>query len=477
MRLIRAILLFVPLLARPSFAAEPHKNPTGIDFSFAGFQAGGHTLPGVRAKISVRPTGSDDTALLQSAIDHVAALPLEPDGFRGAVLLGPGRFQVQGQLHLNASGVVLRGSGIGTVIVATGISRRTLIQAGGDGDPVFSNPINIGDQKVNAGDRKLPVATTEGLTVGAHIVIRRPSTAEWIKAHGMSGLLGTFADQRVDWKPGSHDLVWDRTITAVDSVTKTIEIDAPITFLMDKSSGGTIAVVQSNAPLHNIGIENLSLESAYDTANPKDEEHSWIAIALDHVEDAWVRNVNARHFVSSAVRAGQRARRITIQDCRSEAPISEEGGYRRQSFLVYGQQILIDRCHSEDAMNDYAVGLLAAGPNVFLDCDADHSLEPSGAFEGLAAGVLYERVRLPDSRIQLLLDQTRAQAGGWTAVNSLIWNSTAKSLDAMGPYDGMNYAVESPQPLYESELKARGLQLPPPSCRSSRTNKRLTSMR
>jgi hypothetical protein len=462
MKFVRAFLLLVPLVASISSAAETLGNPVGIDFSFAGFQGGGRAIPDVPAKVSVRPTGGDDTALLQSAIDHVAALPLGPDGFRGAVLLRPGRFLVQGQLHLNASGVVLRGNSTGTVIVATGIGRRTLIQVGGEGDPVIGTAINTGDPKVAAGDRKLPVASTDGLTVGAHIVIRRPSTAEWIKNHGMSGLLGTFADQRVDWKPGSHDLVWDRTITAVDSTTKTIEIDAPVTFLMEKSTGGgTIAVVKSNPPLQNIGIENLSLESAYDAANPKDEEHSWIAIALNHVEDAWVRNITARHFVSSAVRADQRARRITIQDCRSEAPISEEGGYRRQSFLIYGQQIFIYRCHSEDAMNDFAVGLLAAGPNVFLDCDADHSLEPSGAFEGLAAGVLYERVHVPDSRIQLLLDQTRAQAAGWTAVNSLIWNSTANSLDAMGPYDGLNYVVDSPQPLYEAELKARGLHLPP----------------
>ncbi|HTC76681.1 MAG TPA: hypothetical protein VK684_13960, partial [Edaphobacter sp.] len=358
MRLIRAILLLVPLAANLSFAAETTRNPVGIDFSFAGFQGGGHAIPDVPAKLSVRPSGGDDTALLQSAIDHVAALPVGPDGFRGAVLLRPGRFRVQGQLHLNASGVVLRGSGTGsngTVIVATGNSRRTLLQVGGEGDPILNTPINTGDPKVQPGDRKLPVATTDGLTVGAHIVIRHPSTAEWIKAHGMSGLLETFADQRVDWKPGSHDLVWDRTITAVDSTANAIEIDAPVTFLIEKSTGGgTVAVVHSNPPLQNIGIENLSLESAYDSANPKDEEHSWIAIALNHVEDAWVRNITARHFVSSAVRADQRARRITIQDCSSEAPISEEGGYRRQSFLVYGQQILIYHCHSEDAMNDYA---------------------------------------------------------------------------------------------------------------------------
>ena len=280
----------------------------------------------------------------------------------------------------------------------------------------------------------------------------------------MTGLPGTFANARIDWTPGSHNLVWDRIITAIDPASKTITIDAPITTALEaRYGGGTIARVQSNPPLQNIAIENLTLDSDYDEANPRDEEHAWIAIALDRVEDAWVRNVTARHFVSSAVRAGSHARRITIQDSRSESPISEPAGYRRQSFLVYGQQVLVLRCHSQAGMNDFATGLLAAGPNVFLDDDATGSLEASGAFEGWASGVLYERVHVPDSRIQLLHDQSRAQAAGWTAANSLIWNSTARTVDAIGPTGALNYVVNSPKSLYETQLAARKLHVSRPS--------------
>ena len=71
---------------------------------------------------------------------------------------------------------------------------------------------------------------------------------------------------------------------------------------------------------------------------------------------------------------GLRARRITIEACRNEQPISEPGGYRRQSFLVEGQQVLVRQCWSEQGMNDFAVGLLAAGPNVFLDDTATVAL-------------------------------------------------------------------------------------------------------
>src|SRR2546427_405276 len=83
--------------------------------------------------------------------------------------------------------------------------------------------------------------------------------------------------------------------------------------------------------------------------------------------DTWVRGVIATHFAGSAVRVGPRARRITIEVCRSEKPISEGAGYRRQTFLVEGQQVLVWHSSSEQGMNDFAVGALASGPNVFLN--------------------------------------------------------------------------------------------------------------
>ena len=462
MKTLIAAVLTAPLVFASinGFAADP-QHPA-IDFSFAGYQAG-QPIPSVAAVISVRPSGQDDTFLLQSAIDHMATLPLDAHGFRGAILLRPGRFLVSGQLHLNVSGVVLRGSGAGpngTTIVAEGQGRRTLIEAGGGTAPSIANPIQITDETVPTGSRLLTVESTTGLAVGDHVVVTRPSTQEWISAISMSGLPGTFANQRLDWKPNSHNLVWDRTITSINAAANQIELDAPITTSMQKKfGGGTVSKVDSNPALQNIGIEDLVLESAYDKNLPKDEEHSWIAIALNHVQDAWVRRVTTRHFVSSAVRADQRARRITIEDCRSEAPVSEIGGYRRQAFIVYGQQVLVYRCHSEAGMNDFATGLLAAGPNVFLDCEATGSLGASGAFEGWASGVLYERVHVPEQHIQLLLDQERAQAAGWTAANSLIWNSTAQTVDALGPPGEPNYKVESSKPLYETQLTARGLHL------------------
>src|SRR5471030_1296561 len=63
-----------------------------MDFSSAGYMGGGVPLPDVPEKKRVRPSGADDTAAIQAALDEMAALPLV-DGFRGAVVLERGEFR------------------------------------------------------------------------------------------------------------------------------------------------------------------------------------------------------------------------------------------------------------------------------------------------------------------------------------------------------------------------------------------------
>ena len=102
-----------------------HSDKNGVtipDYSFAGYRSGGVALPTVPAQINLLPTGADDTAAIQHAIDTVSARPLDANGFRGAVQLAPGVFQCSAALTIAASGVVLRGAGSGSDPEATSIS-------------------------------------------------------------------------------------------------------------------------------------------------------------------------------------------------------------------------------------------------------------------------------------------------------------------------------------------------------------------
>jgi hypothetical protein len=99
--------------------------------------------------------------------------------------------------------------------------------------------------------------------------------------------------------------------------------------------------------------------------------------------------------------------------------------------------------------------LLAGGPNVFLDSAATGALGPSGSFESWASGVLYERVRIEGSGIRLTLDGSRAQGGGWTAANSVVWNCEARDIEVSGPEGADNVVNRSTEPLYETQLAKR----------------------
>ena len=94
------------------------------DFSCCGYRGGGVKIPDVSEKVALeaRDTG-DDTERIHNAIDQLATMAPNDDGFRGAVLLKSGTYRVAGTLVMKEGGVVLRGAGQedgGTVIVATG---------------------------------------------------------------------------------------------------------------------------------------------------------------------------------------------------------------------------------------------------------------------------------------------------------------------------------------------------------------------
>jgi hypothetical protein len=430
-----------------------------IDFSSAGYAGGGVPIPIVPAKYAVRPSGGDDTRMIQAALDAAGKRPLDANGFRGAVLLRPGTYRVEGQLHIGASGVVLRGDR--ATVVATGQSRRTLIQIGGRDDRVLSRAIPVAADTVPAGATKLTLASVDGLAAGTRVVIRRPSTREWIAALGMTNFPGPgqYKDARLDWVPGSRDIEWERTVTACDPGTRTITLDAPITTALEAKYGGaTVHTMTWPGRIRNVGVENLDCVCEVDAVNPLDEEHSWICVAVDSAENAWVRRVTARKFVCSAVWITPQARAVTVEDGAFLQPVAEHAGWRRVSFYVDGQQVLVQRCTAEDGRHDFALGHCSAGPNVFLDCTAVGSELDAGPFESWANGGLYDHVSVAGAGISLVNAGAATQGAGWTAANSVVWNCAAASkIWVDDPPGAPNKVIvdESTPSLYRAQREAR----------------------
>lgn len=411
------------------------------DFSYAGYMAGEKAIPNTSPTIVVPVVADDATSIIQNAIDYVSSLPQNRNGLRGVVLLSTGDYAIKSSLKITTSGVVLRGCGVGkSRLIATGKDRRTLIRLYGYDDRKIGETHDITDDYIPVNATSVNIANTSKLKQGDKIYILRPSTQEWIDKIATTHFGGGIT--ALGWKPSATDIYWDRTIVSVEG-TK-ITFDAPVTTALDKVYGGGMIIPYTwNGRISNIGVENLTCISEYDKDNMKDEAHSWTAITMENLQDGWVRNINFIHFAGSAVYVDNSVKRVTVENCKSLAPISEIGGERRTSFFTAGQQCLFQRLYAEYGYHDFAVGYCAAGPNAFVQC---HSFLPhsfSGSIDRWASGILFDIVNIEGQALSYKNHMQERQGSGWTAANSVFWQCSASLIECFSPPTAQNWAFGS----------------------------------
>jgi len=416
------------------------------DFSYAGYGGGGSPIPTVPVKETVWPVVGDNTANLQAAIDKVSALPLDKFGFRGAVLIKMGYYKMATPLQIQASGVVLRGEGMGdtgTVLIGTGNPRAagggrgggpgggqpTLIRiAGASGaTPKEDARQVVLDEYVPVGARSFKVASARDFKPGDQVIVRRIGNQEWINAVGMNG-----ETQQSRWRP--FNVEWDRVVVEVQG--NTVTIDAPITCAIEKQWGGG-EVMKYDAPgrIEKVGVENLRGMSEFDPTKRtreygnmdrpnylgeeyySDENHYANFITFDNMQNGWVRNVTALHFVYSMVGTQRGAKWVTIQDCISREPVSMRAGARRFTFALRGELTLVQRCHSDKGRHSFMTGQPTSSSNVFLDCTATNPFSSSEPHEQWATGNLYDNIQAP-----LTARFWKNINIGWAGANTVFWN-------------------------------------------------------
>lgn len=409
------------------------------DFSYAGYAGGNQAIPEAPVRIVVPVQAGDATARIQAAIDYVSKLPIDHQGLRGAVLLQSGEYRVSGSLMLHTSGVVLRGSGFtenGTTLIGDGTTRETLIRMAGKQDIIKEEQRQVQDEYVPVNATTFQLDNVSGLQAGDRVMITRPATAEWIKrlrAEEFGGGM-TF----LGWRPGYWNTSWDREIVGIDG--NTVTVDAPITTALEQRFGGaTVEKYTWNGRVEQIGVENIQLISTYNEANPKDEDHRWMAITIEHAQNVWVRQMQFKHFAGSAVYAQETASKVTVEDCISLDPVSEIGGQRRYTFYTRGQQTLFQRLYAEKGYHDFAVGFAAAGPNAFVQCQAVEPHSFSGAIDSWASGVLFDIVDIDAQALSYKNRGQDAKGAGWTAANSVFWQCTAALIESVQPPTAQNW--------------------------------------
>ncbi|MDE6692780.1 MAG: pectate lyase, partial [Muribaculaceae bacterium] len=213
-----------------------------LDYSTCGYRNSSAPIPDYNNVIFVEWRQGDNSDRIQRAIDHVASLPVDRDGVRGAVLLDKGEFEISKPLRITTSGIALRGSGeTATSIKKTGVDRGALIYIEGAYNPVVSDTLKITDAYIPVNSTTLHVAGGGNLSQNDRVFILRPSTAEWIKQMGCDIFGGGIS--AISWKPSDIDMRWDRTIAAADGTSLTL--DAPLTMALDSQWAETVVLPYS----------------------------------------------------------------------------------------------------------------------------------------------------------------------------------------------------------------------------------------
>src|SRR4030095_7636211 len=193
-----------------------------IDFSFAGYMGGGVRIPSVPVEITLSPLAGDNTDAIQNSINKVSQMEMI-NGFRGTILFRPGRYDCERTLKINASGVVLRGSGSGTngsILNLTG-KQHTCIEVRGAGtSKTVGQATTIADTYVPAGGNSFSVMNASGFAVGDTIRITRPITDGWIKFMGMDQLYRSGKKQT--WVSG--DITTERIIAKIEKDKITVDV-------------------------------------------------------------------------------------------------------------------------------------------------------------------------------------------------------------------------------------------------------------
>ena len=428
------------------------KGNTIPDFSRTGYYQGDQSIPEVPVVKTITAVEGSSEAIIQEAISELAQKPINKNGFRGTLLLKKGIYKIPGSIRIQSSGIVLRGEGDETVIVAQGNQQRPLIDVSGSGnaDEMIGTRVAITNDYVPVGSNSFMLESVKGFAAGDKVIVFRPGTDAWIRDLKMD-MIETREGTK-QWQAKEYDLRFERVITKING--NKITIDNPIIMPMEKKyGGGFIYKYDFKGRIQHVGIENLQCRSEY--ANDTAEAHSWDAVRFDKIEHGWVRNVTARYFAYSCVNLQAGAKFITVDRCQYLEPKSVITGGRRYSFNNNGQMNLILNCHAEEGRHDYVTGARVCGPNVFYNCTAVRTHADIGPHHRWAMGTLYDNI-ITDGEINIQDRGNWGSGHGWAGVTQVVWNCTVKRAAIQNPWvSGNNYSIGLKGGKYEGRLKGR----------------------
>uniref|UniRef100_Q023R4 Pectate lyase superfamily protein domain-containing protein n=1 Tax=Solibacter usitatus (strain Ellin6076) TaxID=234267 RepID=Q023R4_SOLUE len=398
--MLAACALHAQALSEWAFGGPDHRlyyrtDPRGnqlMDFSFAGYRAGGVALPSPATAQRFTPIAGDNTARIQAALDCAT----------GAVVLASGDYEIGGTLSITRSGVVLRGEK-GAAIRITG-KPHAFLEIRGAGTWHEEGPrVPILDPYVPAGATSFRVRDAAAFHPGDHVLVLHLVPAETLGAVS-------------------------RTDRVIDSVNgDRITLDVPLSNALDgQFNPATLVRYTFPGRITEVGVENLRISA------PSEDEYP--AVRIDAAEDAWARDLEIRESHNGIV-IGPGAKRLTLANVRITHSTPHSGSAESADFSLEGTQILLDRGRvTGDGISPVVTRAEAAGPLVILNFIADRG--GVAPHQPWATGLLVDGGKFPGA--------TEARPGVSFSTNtawSVAWNVVSPYLLVQQPPAAQNWCV------------------------------------
>jgi hypothetical protein len=429
---------------RLQYSADARGNRI-MDFSHAGYKGGGVRIPDVGVALTVKPAAGDNTPQIQAAIDDVSKRAPDANGFRGAVLLEPGTYDVAANLRIAASGVVLRGSGSGvngTVLRVTGAPHRVFTVGGAGTWQPDAVRAAVTDAYVPAGASTVTVDSAASFRVGDPVVIQRAATDAWIRFMNMDTLVRDGKPQT--WLKAGTILTHDRTIASVDG--NRVTFDVPLSDSFDGAylnpPGATVAKYVFPGRIEQVGIEALRV-----TVPAQDKpisEAQYTLLSMNAVVDGWVRDIVSVDTQNSTT-FGSTVRRVTIDRVSIQHTVPFTAAAAPADFAISGTQILLDRSSvTGEGVWPVVTQVGVTGPNVVLNFRS--TTAGIAPHQRWATGLLVDSSEFTggSERRPNIAFSNREYAGsghGWSVGWAVAWNVKAEVLLVQQPPGSTNWCI------------------------------------
>ena len=418
------------------------------NFSNVGFREGREDIPFLDSsnsfvvRLEPDPSGGDDTARINAAIQQVGSRPVRAHGFRGVVELGNGTFRISGWqgILLDQSGVVLRGSGQGpdgTILLYThrpgdavlpnahifrnlgvAITMGTaayedlgppdgsyepgvIAGSGVDRSVTFSNETDVAPGWYPVGTNRITLTSTAGFNVGDRISLLRTPSRSWVNLMNLTsaGNWGFPHDNpalNVGDGALNYQLNFERVITAIEG--NDIILHLPLVHGLNIPTDDTAVVrlINESRRVTNVGVENLRIVAARDPENLMNINRGRTAVRTIGVRDGFVRDTTSIFFPFGHTNLYHNSTNISVLNNSYLSPAVELTiSARLYGFTIdHGTNSLFDGNYVQGARYEFVTGARVAGPNVFLDGVGEASRIGSENHHRWATGTLFDNIRM-----------------------------------------------------------------------------------